>query len=108
MITGLPAACRRCNFGLQILNVLASRNLVGGMMALSPDAIRLFEQDLLQKADVLAIGLKGLRSADAGRAAELLSVITDRLEGAISGDFSGGAEPAVSAGERQKPLLVAS
>jgi hypothetical protein len=78
------------------------------MMALSPDAIRLFEQDLLQKTDMLAIGLKGLRSADAGRAAELLTVITDRLEGAIAGDISGGAEAVVSVGERQKPLLVAS
>ena len=77
-------------------------------MALSPDAIRLFEQDLLQKADMLAIGLKGLRAADAGRAAELLSVITDRLEDAATGDFSAGAEPVVSAGERQKPLLVAT
>jgi hypothetical protein len=79
------------------------------MMALSPDAIRLFEQDLLQKADMLSIGLKGLRSADAGRAAELLTVITDRLEGAISGDVPGGVEPMVAAAaERQKPLLVAS
>ena len=32
-------------------------------MAWSQDAIRLYEQDLLQKADMLAIGLKGLRSA---------------------------------------------
>jgi hypothetical protein len=77
------------------------------MMALSPDAIRLFEQDLLQKTDLLVIGLKGLRSADAGRAAELLTVITDRLESAVSGDAPGGAEPIVSV-ERQKPLLVAS
>ncbi len=76
-------------------------------MALSPDAIRLFEQDLLQKADMLAIGLKGLLSADAGRAAQLLTVITDRLEGAISGDALGVAEPVVPV-ERQKPLLVAT
>ena len=41
-------------------------------MALSQDAIRLYEQDLLQKADMLAIGLKGLRAADAGRAAHLI------------------------------------
>jgi hypothetical protein len=78
------------------------------MMALSPDAIRLFEQDLLQKVDMLVIGLTGLRSADAGRAAELLTVITDRLEGALAGDAPGGAEPMVSSGERQRPLLVAS
>jgi len=77
-------------------------------MALSPDAIRLFEQDLLQKADMLAIGLKGLRSADAGRAAELLTAITDRLENAVTGEFSAAAEPVAPAGERQKPLLVAS
>jgi hypothetical protein len=77
------------------------------MMALSQDAIRLYEQDLLQKADMLVIGLKGLRSADAARAAELLSVISDRLEGAVLGDTSIGAEPAPAA-ERQKPLLVAT
>ena len=74
-------------------------------MALSQDAIRLYEQDLLQKADMLVIGLRGLRSADAQRAAELLTVITDRLEGAALGDSPAGAEPVA---ERQKPLLVAS
>jgi len=77
-------------------------------MALSPDAIRLFEQDLLQKSDMLAIGLKGLRSADAGRAAELLTAITDRLENAVTGEFPAAAEAVAPAGERQKPLLVAS
>jgi hypothetical protein len=75
------------------------------MMALSPDAIRLYEQDLLQKADMLAIGLKGLRSADAARAAELLTAISERLEGAVLGAPTAGAEPAA---ERQKPLLVAT
>jgi hypothetical protein len=75
------------------------------MMALSQDAIRLYEQDLLQKTDMLVIGLKGLRSADAGRAAELLTVISDRLEAAVLGDSPVGVEPAA---ERQKPLLVAS
>jgi len=74
-------------------------------MALSPDAIRLYEQDLLQKADMIAIGLKGLRSADAARAAELLSVISERLEGAVLADIPSGAEPVA---ERQKPLLVAT
>jgi len=78
-------------------------------MALSQDAIRLYEQDLLQKADMLAIGLKGLRSADAGRAAELLVVITDRLEGAAVGEDAPAAAPAATAAaERQKPLLVAT
>jgi hypothetical protein len=75
------------------------------MMALSQDAIRLYEQDLLQKADMLVIGLKGLRSADAARAAELLTVISDRLEAAVLGDAPASAEPAA---ERSKPLLVAT
>jgi hypothetical protein len=75
------------------------------MMALSQDAIRLYEQDLLQKADMLVIGLRGLRSADAARAAELLTVISDRLEAAVLGDAPAGAEPAA---ERSKPLLVAT
>ena len=76
-------------------------------MALSQDAIRLYEQDLLQKADVLAIGLKGLRSADLGRATELLAIIADRLESAVAGDAPGSVGQAV-APERQKPLLVAT
>jgi hypothetical protein len=82
-------------------------------MAWSQDAIRLYEQDLLQKADMLAIGLKGLRSADPARAAQLLSAISDRLEGAALrdgvptpiGNLAG--EPVTSL-ERQRPLLVAS
>ena len=78
-------------------------------MTLSQDAIRLYEQDLLQKADMLAIGLKGLKSADAGRAAQLLTVISERLEGAVLRDapLAPVAEP-VALGERQRPLLVAS
>ena len=49
-------------------------------MTWSQDAIRLYEQDLLQKADMLAIGLKGLRAADPVRAAQVLESITERLE----------------------------
>lgn len=86
---------------------MALRNRVGGLMAWSQDALRLYEQDLLQKADMLAIGLTGLRAADAGRAAELLTVITDRLEGAVAADGQPVAEPA-AAGERQRPLLIAT
>jgi hypothetical protein len=81
-------------------------------MAWSQDAIRLYEQDLLQKADMLAIGLKGLRAADPARAEQLLTAITERLEGAVldaaatqSGRQTG--EPAAPL-ERQRPLLVAS
>ena len=78
-------------------------------MALSQDAIRLYEQDLLQKADMLAIGLKGLRSADPARAAQLLTVIAERLEGATLRDVvPTHAGEAVAPPERQRPLLVAS
>jgi hypothetical protein len=78
-------------------------------MTLSQDAVRLYEQDLLQKADMLAIGLKGLKSADAGRAAQLLAAISERLESAVLRDTPAvqPPEPAVP-GERQRPLLVAS
>jgi hypothetical protein len=81
-------------------------------MTWSQDAIRLYEQDLLQKAEMLAIGLKGLRSADAARAAQLLDTITERLEGAALRDGAAvypieqGAQGV--SGERQRPLLVAS
>jgi hypothetical protein len=76
--------------------------------AWSQDAIRLYEQDLLQKADMLAIGLKGLRAADPARAAQALDAITERLEGAALRDSAAvhAIEPA--AAERQRPLLVAS
>jgi hypothetical protein len=78
-------------------------------MAWSQDAIRLYEQELLQKADMLAIGLKGLRSADPARAEQLLTAISERLEGAVLPDAvpipaSEPAEPH----ERARPLLVAS
>jgi hypothetical protein len=78
-------------------------------MTWSPDAIRLYEQELLQKADMLAIGLKGLRAADPGRAAQVLEAITARLEGAALRDvtLAPAAEPGAPT-ERQRPLLVAS
>ncbi len=83
--------------------------VLGGSMAWSQDAIRLYEQDLLQKADMLAIGLKGLRSADPARAAALLTAISERLEGAAVRDAvpAHPGEPATPL-ERQRPLLVAS
>jgi hypothetical protein len=82
-------------------------------MAWSQDAIRLYEQDLLQKADMLAIGLKGLRSADPARAEQVLTAISERLESAALRDAmptqigNQASEPAAPH-ERQRPLLVAS
>jgi hypothetical protein len=78
-------------------------------MAWSQDAIRLYEQDLLQKADMLAIGLKGLRAADPARAEQLLTAISERLEDAVLPEAVPiqAAEP-VAPHERRGPLLVAS
>ena len=80
-------------------------------MTWSQDAVRLYEQDLMQKADMLAIGLKGLRAADAARAAQLLEAIVERLEGAALRDTATVTATAAEAGapaERQRPLLVAA
>jgi hypothetical protein len=74
-------------------------------MTMLPDAVRAYEQELLQKADMLAMGLKGLASASPERAAELLAEISSRLGRA--------AEPAVEAQDRGRdprraaPVVVA-
>jgi hypothetical protein len=74
-------------------------------MTMLPDAVRAYEQELLQKADMLAMGLKGLASASPERAAELLAEISSRLARA--------AEPAVEAQDRGRdprraaPVVVA-
>ncbi len=59
-------------------------------MTISPDAVRAFEQELLQKADMLALGLKGLGAAAPERAAALLEDIAGRLARAVAGE---GAAP---------------
>jgi hypothetical protein len=56
-------------------------------MTVLPDAVRAYEQELLQKADMLAMGLRGLKSAAPDRAAEVLAEISSRLARAV------GAEP---------------
>ena len=82
-------------------------------MAVLPDAVRAYEQELLQKADMLALGLKGLRAAAPDRAAELLEDIAARLEVAMARD--GGAIVAAGADERSRaeprrlaPVVVAA
>jgi hypothetical protein len=55
-------------------------------MTILPDAVRAYEQELLQKAEMLALGLKGLRAAAPERAVELLEHITARLEAAMGRD----------------------
>jgi hypothetical protein len=72
-------------------------------MSILPDALRAYEQELLQKAEMLALGLNGLRASAPERAAELLDIITEKLavaaiQGSGStrgppGDTRGRAEP---------------
>ena len=73
-----------------------------------PDAMRAYEQELLQKADMLALGLNGLKAAAPDRAAELLDEIATRLQrvigdgvGAAGGDGRARAEP-----RRAAPVVV--
>src|SRR5260370_39723561 len=67
-------------------------------MTILPDAVRAYEQELLQKAEMLALGLKGLRATAPDRAAELLEDIVARLEVGMGRDggvamASAGADP---------------
>jgi hypothetical protein len=57
-------------------------------MTILPDAVRAYEQELLQKAEMLALGLKGLRATSPERAVELLEDIVARLEVAVGRDSS--------------------
>src|SRR5262245_12438582 len=60
-------------------------------MTILPDAVRAYEQELLQKAEMLALGLKGLRATAPDRAADLLEDIVARLEVATGGREGGAA-----------------
>jgi hypothetical protein len=67
-------------------------------MSILPDALRAYEQELLQKAEMLALGLNGLRATAPGRAAELLDTITEKLAAAaIQG--GGNTRTAASGGD---------
>jgi hypothetical protein len=77
-----------------------------------PDAMRAYEQELLQKADMLALGLNGLRAAAPERAAELLDEIAARLQHAIGEGGGFGASGSASDGRaraeprRAAPIVV--
>ena len=75
-------------------------------MTISPDAVRAFEQELLQKADMLALGLKGLRAAAPERAAQLLDDIAGRLAGAVAG-IADGPVPGTVERDRAEPRRAA-
>ena len=70
-------------------------------MTVLPDAVRAYEQELLQKADMLAMGLKGLKSTAPERAAEVLAEISSRLSRAA------GTEPAIATESREARRAVA-
>jgi hypothetical protein len=64
---------------------------------MSTDALRAYEQELLQKAEMLALGLNGLRASAPDRATELFEVITEKLAAAaIQG---AGATRALAGGD---------
>src|SRR3974390_1555753 len=107
------------NFGYPRFRNLALRSLKGwdrGVifagepgMTILPDAVRAYEQELLQKADMLAMGLKGLKSASPERAAEVLAEISSRLSRAVA------AEPGIATEDRGRdprraapPVVIAA
>ncbi len=69
-------------------------------MTILPDAVRAYEQELLQKAEMLALGLKGLRATAPERAAELLEIIAARLE--VATRDGRGAKFSASADDRRE------
>jgi hypothetical protein len=66
-------------------------------MSILPDALRAYEQELLQRADLLALGLKGLKATSSERAAELLEIIVEKLE-----DSAGGGSRSAAGYERRQ------
>jgi hypothetical protein len=82
------------------------------MTTILPDAIRAYEQELVQKADMLALGLKGLRAAVPERAAALLDTIVARLGGAAgettatAGEVENAATDLRSRMEPRRPAPV--
>ena len=78
-------------------------------MDISPDSIRLYEQGILQQAEVLALGLNGLRMADPERATALLTRVIERLQEIVRPDGSAAHVGETRAEkERRQPFLVAS
>jgi hypothetical protein len=77
-------------------------------MTMLPDAVRAYEQELLQKADMLAMGLKGLASALPERAAEVLAEISSRLGRAVAGEPAAAMEERARDPRRGAPVVIAA
>jgi hypothetical protein len=73
-------------------------------MSAATESLRLYEQELLQKADLLALSLAGLKVADPARASSLVGEIVQRLERVIpeGGNFKRAEEGAAPS----RPYLV--
>jgi hypothetical protein len=77
-------------------------------MTMLPDAVRAYEQELLQKADMLAMGLKGLASASPERAAEVLAEISSRLGRAVATEPAAAMEERARDPRRAAPVVIAA
>jgi hypothetical protein len=82
-------------------------------MTILPDALRAYEQELLQKAEVLALGLGGLRAKSPERAAELLDTIMEKLEAAAlqeggTARSAAGYDARPSEPRRMTPVVVSA
>jgi hypothetical protein len=77
-------------------------------MTVLPDAVRAYEQELLQKADMLAMGLKGLKSASPERAAEVLAEISSRLSRAVGTETVPTLEDRGRDPRRAAPVVIAA
>ncbi len=76
-------------------------------MTILPDAVRAYEQELLQKAEMLALGLKGLRATAPDRAAELLEDIVARLEVGMGRDGAAMVPAGADTRSRAEPRRLA-
>lgn len=79
-------------------------------MTILPDTLRAYEQELMQKAEMLALGLKGLRATAPERAVELLEAITDKLAAAAvqAGSARIPTERGQSEPRRLAPVVVSA
>lgn len=77
-------------------------------MIISPDAVRAYEQELLQKTDMLVLGLKGLKAAAPARAVDLLDEIAGRLQRALGDDGPVGDAEGRPRPELRRPVVVAA
>ena len=71
-------------------------------MTIHSDAVRAYEQELLQKADVLAMALTGLRAAAPERATLILDEIAARLARAADAGAAGLSAAAVGETEEAR------